>query len=79
MDGGCNPQKRFIAQLASIATYGNSNLVLEKKKEGHSHYALKLHDSDETVIIEMVMLWIMIGFMRILFLVRKDIIVFSDS
>jgi len=27
-------KKRFIAQLASIATYGNSNLVLEKKKEG---------------------------------------------
>ncbi len=39
MDGGCNPQKRFITQLVSIAKKENSNFILDK--ESHTHFAIR--------------------------------------
>jgi hypothetical protein len=50
MDGGCNPQKRFIAQLTSIATHGKTALILEKKQSsGYNHFAI-LSESSQTPI-----------------------------
>lgn len=52
MDGGCNPQKRFLVQLASIINHEKSDLILEKKGAGHSHFAIRDEESGESVAVD---------------------------